>query len=302
MTVVADPLIVKARAIMNRPGFNSALATHSDAMFKLYKDAQVAGAQLARFLVNETARALIANLCIYLDLTFEPGDPRSGLTIRKIQKICVDRDVASPGRAFAFLKMMQLSGYLEAVPVSDKRVKLLRPTRKLRSYRSELMHSIYSALDHVAPGADYACRGASPAVDRSILLVSGKDFFGGLLLLDYHPDIKMFADRDGGYHFLLKILREARLFSGDAPAEKISISLQDASRRSGLSRSHLRSILLEAERRELIAFETGASNRIRLTPKLIEEFKEQVALLLAYYADVMDRRLDEPCPILFQGY
>ena len=301
MFIVADELTAKARAMVSHPQFSSALATHSLAMLELYKSAHTAGAQIARFLVNETARALIANVCIYMDLDFDPSEPRFGLTLRKIQKICADRGVASPGRVYAFLKMLQLSGYLDSIATSDKRFKLLRPGDKLRAYRLELMHSIYSALDHIAPERHYARRGAIPEVDNAVLRVSGKDFFGGLLLLDYHPDVKMFADRNGGYHFLLEILRQAHLFDGDHGGDaEVSISLNEVSGRSAVSRSHLRSILREAERRQLIAVEAGLGYRICLKAKLIAKFKEQVAVLLAYYGDIIDRRLDEPCPILFR--
>jgi len=300
MFVFADELTAKARALVSQPQFGSALATHSAAMLTLYKDTQGKGAHIARFLVNETARALIANLCVYLDLAFAPGDPRSGLTVRKLQKICADRGVASPGRVHAFAKMLQLSGYLDAIASPDRRFKVLRPGAKLRAYRSALMHSIYSALDQVAPGRDYARRGADPEIDRRVLLVSGADFFGGLLLLEYHPDIKMFADRDGGYLFLLKLLSRAHAFDHDGDEAEVSVSLKEVSERVAVSRSHLRSILREAEQRALLAVETDRGQKIILKTKLIAKFKEQVALLLAYYGDILDRRLDEHCPMLFQ--
>lgn len=146
MFIVADELTAKARAMVSHPQFSSALATHSRAMLELYKSIHTAGARIARFLVNETARALIANVCIYMDLDFDPSEPRFGLTLRKIQKICSDRGVASPGRVYVFLKMLQLSGYLDSIATPDKRFKSLRPGGKLRAYRLELMHSIYSGL------------------------------------------------------------------------------------------------------------------------------------------------------------
>ena len=96
------------------------------------------------------------------------------------------------------------------------------------------MNAVYSALDHVCPELNYARRGADPLTDEGVCKVAGKDFFAGLLLLEAHPDVLMFADRDGGYQFLLKILRAAGLL--DAPFEhneKIGVALQDISRRTG---------------------------------------------------------------------
>ena len=93
---------------MRRPNFPLARRTYSLGLFQLYK-----GVNIARLLVNETARSLIGNICILMDLSFDPENPRSGLTLRKIQKVCAQRGVASPGRVFAFVKMLEFAGFLE---------------------------------------------------------------------------------------------------------------------------------------------------------------------------------------------
>jgi hypothetical protein len=283
-----ETLFSDAETLLRHTDFPSARTVYAKAMHRMFKAERV-----ARFLVNETARSLISNICIYADLDFDPATPGTGLTVRKLQRLCSARGLASPGRVFAFVNMMRLSGYLRTEPVQDQRYKILRPTDKLHAYRRDLMQCIFSAVDIVSHRGDYAQRASDPATDRQILRVAGSDYFErGLLLLDYHPDIKMFADRDGGYHFLLELLHLSGFFSGDyAPGRTLDISLTQMGLRCFLSRSHLRSILNDAAERGLIAFATGPGITITLQNTLTRLYDQHVAILLAYYGNMVDNRV-----------
>ncbi|KAF2992383.1 hypothetical protein MJC1_00764 [Methylocystis sp. MJC1] len=275
---------------MLHPNFYRSRTIYSEIIYKMHS-----GSNVARFLVNETARSLIANICIYLDSYLDIDDVRSGLTIRKMQNICAERRVASRGRVFAFVKMLELSGYLESCSAADKRYRFLRPTQKLRGYRAELMGAIYAALDQIMPRGGYVRLGSDPAVDLQVMRIAADDYFNGILLLEWHQDILMFADRDGGYQFLLELLREANFF--DEPhafCPQIDVSLFNLSLRLGLSRSHMRKILNDAARAGLLCVDNKPKYKITLNARLLEAFDEHVALLIAYYADIIDNRLGVP--------
>ena len=291
MKLVSDQLLPRAKTLVSHPNFHKARAIYSETIYKMHK-----GAPIARFLVNETARALISNICIYVDSYFDIEDVRSGLTICKVQNICAERGVASRGRVFAFVKMLEFSGYLESSAAVDKRYKFLRPTLKLRSYRSELMGGIYAAIDEIMPKRDYARLGADPDIDLRVMRIAGHDYFRGILLLDRHKDILMFADRDGGYQLLLELFREAKLFGKPHEfCQHIKASLLNLSIKLRLSRSHMRKLLNDAASTGLVTINNRPTYKLTLNSLLVEAFDEHVALLLTYYADIIDNRLNESC-------
>ncbi|HWU64786.1 MAG TPA: hypothetical protein VN112_22410 [Ensifer sp.] len=285
-TDVTPDLLVRAADFERHPQFYRAMACFSLMAIRLYQ-----GPGIARFLVNETARTLIANLCIVFD-TLSQDDPSMNLTISRIQDACERLGVASRGRVYAFLKMMELGNYLQTKQGADRRRGRLVPSPKFVDHLDTIVKAMLEGADIVLAKPICVARYADPTVRRRFIQAAGLDILAGFAPWNHYDDMRPFTAHDGGFHIISVILQQAGAFDHDISGGKhVSVSLADLARRHNLSRSHLRQLLAEAERHGLIIIENRASYNIVLTPRLIAVYRAHVALLLAYYAEIMQDRI-----------
>lgn len=283
---VTPDLLARAADFERHPQFYRAMASFSLMAIRLYQ-----GPGVARFLVNETARTLIANLCIVFD-TLSEDDPSLSLTVSRIQDACERLGVASRGRVYAFLKMMELGNYIQTQPGADRRTRRLVPSPQFVEHLDTIVKAMLEGADIVLADPICAARYTDPAVRRRFIQAAGLDILAGFAPWNHYEDMRPFTARDGGFHIISVILQQAGAFDHDiAGGKHVSVSLADLARRHNLSRSHLRQLLADAEAHGLIILENPATYNIVLTPRLIAVYRAHVALLLAYYAEIMQERI-----------
>lgn len=285
-THITPELLDRAAEFERHPQFYRAMACFSLMAIRLYQ-----GPGIARFLVNETARTLIANLCIVFD-TLSQDDPSLSLTTGRIQDACERLSVASRGRVYTFLKMMELGKYLQTQPGPDRRTRRLVPSPRFVSHLDTIVQAMLEGADIVLANPICVSRYADPTIRRRFIQAAGLDMLAGFAPWSYYEDMQPFTARDGGFHIISVILDQAGAFDRDiAGGTHVSLALADLSRKHNLSRSHVRQLLAEAAERGLIVIENPATYKIILTPRLIAVYRAHVALLLAYYAEIMETRI-----------
>ncbi len=276
----------RAERFERHPLFYKAMGCFSLMAIRLYQEPG-----LTRFLVNETARNLIANLCIIFDAQSQE-DPSISLTVTRVQDACEMLGLASRGRVYTFIKMMEVAGYLQARPGVDRRTRKLVPSARFVGHIDTAVSAVLEGVDILLPEPVCVQRFNNPMLRRRYILVAGVDMLAGFEPWNYYEDMRPFTARDGGFHILSVILEQAGAFERDiAGGTSVSVALADLGRKNNLSRSHLRQLLADAEERGLIAFENRGSYDIILTPRLISLYRAHVALLLAHSGEIMEWRV-----------
>jgi hypothetical protein len=105
-------------------------------------------------------------------------------------------------------------------------------------------------------------------------LVSRDKFALGAQILASNPIMMLFQGRDAGIMILIKMIAMAATRSGPEP---LKISYTDLGSRFGVSRTHVRELLEEAERLDLVHLTKGGGRFIELKRQLLQAFDRLVA-------------------------
>ena len=104
--------------------------------------------------VPEAWRFQMIVFLLHLHETRDLADPRGGLTFANFQRVCAQLELASAGRAFAFLNIMRVGGYLARSPsASDRRIVRLEPTPQFMATVDQWNDGIFTLIDTAQPSA-----------------------------------------------------------------------------------------------------------------------------------------------------
>ena len=186
---------------------------------------------------NDRGRIVFGFLLLYLDAAPENG----GITTARMAALCQEEGVCSRGRTKALLALMRWGGYLSpAEGTGDRRERPLRPTPRMWASFSERWRANYTAMRPVSETARLAIAALDdPAFCRLLAHAFGTGFRAGFRVLHHTPDVRPFADRDGGMmlFFALFVAEDS-----DGPAPTVA----ELARRFHLSRAHVLQILKDA--------------------------------------------------------
>ena len=234
-------------------------------------------------ILPEVWRFQMIALHLHLHDTRDPSDPRSGLTLGNFQRICKQLSLASPGRAFAFLSLMRVGGYLtRASEQRDARIVRLEPTPYALATLEKWNDGIFEMIDVATPEISLLkMRAIYPQLGREMRRRSAERLVAGWQPLVPFPEVLHFAATDGGWMLLAHCVTEAlRSGNGIAP---VSIKLDSFGKEYGGSRSHLRRLLEGAFADGLLEAPPANGADIRISPRLACAFLAWFASYLAGY-------------------
>lgn len=273
------------------PRFPEAARQAAEGFLTLYQ-----GNRLLNTLVNDRGRMLMGYITLYLHYFSDPADPLSGLTVSRVKQLCVEQNVCSAGRAEAMVMVMRLFGYLEPVPhAGDRRLRLLAATddRLIQSHH-ERWERLFRAMAPVLPDGH-----AALAVMRSEDFTRGfvrelyRHFARGVRILDYAPDLALFADRNSGMMIMFSLLTAGGAGEAFPPSGPVSVSISAVSRRFGVSRVHVRKLIRDAEQQGFLARAPGADEQIVLRPQLTEAALNFFATTFLFLAQCARHAMDD---------
>jgi hypothetical protein len=184
--------------------------------------------------------------------------------------------LSSPRRVEALVARLVHSGFIEMVPSKeDRRVRILTPTERMIDQDLDWLAAHYLPLHVLFPDAGYA-----PMVqrDRAFQLaqrLASMDFFGRAAhILASNPGIMLFMGRDAGMMILIKLIQMAHAAKDDS---RTRLSYSDIGARFGVSRTHVRGILLEAERAGFVQLFGRGGQLVQLTPAVMQVFDRFIA-------------------------
>jgi hypothetical protein len=236
-------------------------------------------------IVTELWRFEMLVYTLYLHDIADPNDPRSGLTVSNLQKLCAKQKCASYGRVLAILGIMGIGGFLKKIKTADdKRVTKLEPTEKFIQIVEGWNHRILKIIDTICSDDDLSRSfEAMPRLGWEMRRIGAETIIGGWKLIDPFPEVDHFVTRDAGWMLLLTSVAKALRSSQGQSIDPVSIDLKLFGARFGVSRSHLRRLLESAyEQKYLIEPPLNGTN-IVLSSQLVAAFLTCMASELGNY-------------------
>ncbi len=292
---IPDATSCRDAAVIPRthPGFHAAAHVAASRLVDAYNSNG-----LMNRVLNDRGRAVIGLLA--LSLHFCGGPP--GLTLGRLQKLCIETGVCSQGRAAAMLALMEFARYLApAADVADRRIRRLVPTEKLITAHRDRWSGLLEALSLLAPECAGAVSGLEDQRFLAPFLRQQLQYFrAGFRIMHQVPNLGAYVERTSGLMVLLFLL----LAAGENPAPvPCLISISYLSQRFSVSRAQVRALLRQCERDGFIKRNPDEPEQIVAMPLLIEMLELFLASVLAYLKLCAASALDEVmrnqggCPI-----
>jgi hypothetical protein len=286
----SDETIAALRA---HPRFREAAATAASSSVDFYQ-----GNWIANRVLNDRARFLVTQLCMYLHYTRRPEEPASGLTATRLRDICISNKICSAGRAEAMLLMMRAGGYLlREIVAEDKRVRRYVPTEKLVGQVRERQRGVLRAADMLQTEPRFsAALESDPQFYPRFVSNMSASFLEGFRLFHFVPELDRIFDRDAGLIMMMSVFLTDPAYRGLAPEQNVSVF--GLARRFNVSRAHVRAVLDDAERAGLIR---RGSDVAQPLPPLVEAMEKLLATGFADSASCAERALQEQPRVAVSG-
>lgn len=235
--------------------------------------------------VLEAWRFQMIVFTLYLHSTRDPADPRSGLTVGNLSRICKQLELASSGRVFAFLNIMKLGGYLTSVrsPL-DSRIVHLEPTPRFVATVEEWNDGIFAAIDAAAQNANVAgLRALYPELGEGMRVSGAEGLLAGWKPLDPFPEVTHFANADGGWMLMERAVAASLRDPAGLSVAPLSVNLRHHARDFAGSRSNLRRLLEGAYDLGLLDAPPQGGAHIILSSRMLCAFLSFIASYLGYF-------------------
>ena len=269
-TPMPPPSAAAIAALRDHPQFQLAMREAARGVVTLLH-----GNRVLNSLMNDRARALFGAVALYLHYS---GDGNPGLTVGRMKELCVRLGLCSRGRCEAMLALMRAAGFFVSVPNRDGRQRQLAPTEKLLAMYRARWDRNFCAMRLVMPeAANYLAALDDPAFIREFMLALGERYVGGLRLLDYVPELEIFAERSSGVVILYSLALEGPANGPFPPTGPVPLSISALAKRFAVSRKHVLTLLRDAEVQGLLA--RGGADNGQVT--LLTPARDGIEMLLA---------------------
>jgi DNA-binding MarR family transcriptional regulator len=265
------PPFHSSQEILAHPRFRLARDEFVKAMLALYEHKPF----LNRLLL-EASRTVLMSIIMCLYARYDEDDRATWPTLRLVADSMAEHRQASASRVHDLVTRLIKAGYLEQRPAPrDRRVRILTPTAKMIAQDQDFLVSHHLPLQILFPDPGYALiMTRDLAFQLKQRLVSRDLFALGAQILADNPVMMLFQGRDAGVMILIKMIEMTGQKGGAAPLE---ISYSDLGSRFGVSRTHVRELLVEAEELDLVRLIKGGGQFVELKPALLAAFDRLIA-------------------------
>jgi DNA-binding MarR family transcriptional regulator len=265
------PAFHSSQEILAHPRFPIARDEFVKAMLALYEHKPF----LNRLLL-EASRTVLMSVIMCLHARYEEADRATWPTLRLVADSMMEHGLASPSRTHDLVSRLVKTGYLEQRPAPrDRRVRILTPTDKMIAQDQDFLVSHHLPLQVMFPDPGYALiMKRDPAFQVKQRLVSRDLFALGAKILASNPVMMLFQGRDAGVMILIKMIEMAGPQRGSEP---LQVSYADLGGRFGVSRTHVRKLLAEAEKLDLVRLTKSGGQFVELLPPVLQAFDRLVA-------------------------
>lgn len=248
------------------------IADHPDYLVarKLYAQSFLALFDRNPFLIRlltDTSRYLLFTLSVILDANHDDARRETWFSVGRLKEQMAAFGMTSARHVDHLIERMRAVGFVEIThPPGDRRVRLLRLTDKMLAHDREWLATDYVILDRLRPDLGY---GRVTRRDPSIHAAIRRQSIGllpeGVRLLSEQTDFLLFFGRPGGL-MVLEALFDGALASCEE--RSCPFVFGDVADRFGLSRSHVRGVMRDAEAAGLIRLHGRGGRSVEILPRL----------------------------------
>ena len=280
-----DLRAARVDAILAHPRFPEARRVQIDGYLALYS-----GDPTLNKLLVEGARHVIFTFVVCLAAGQRDGDPATWLTLGRLQDVVTAHQVGSPGLVEALVTRMLDRGLLTSTPApGDRRKRILAPTEALLMHDRDLLavQAAPCAIIANAPGLILAMA-RDPAFQQAQRVASLAAFADAMVLLGANPQMMaLFVARDSGLLALYMLLSSALASPSGTFA---TVSYQHIADRFGISRTHVRDLVADAEAAGFMrATGEAVGTRAEILPPLWPVVDRWIAGCMELFAECCER-------------
>ena len=258
--------------ILENPRFPDARKLYLDRFLAVYGDDPF----LVRLLI-ESGRFLVYHLAVVLDAGQDPARRETWFTVGRLkQQIASSGAGASARQIDHLVGRLREVGFLDVVPSDqDRRLRLLKPTEKMLAHDRDWLAAHYAPLTLLCPHNDY---GPVMRRDPEFQILHRRTAMAfwplGMKVLLSVPDMMMFFYRAGG-HMVLAALLQSAMADPDHP--HTAVPYADIGDRFGVSRTHVRQLLVAAQDAGLVNLKARGGHRVEILPRLWASYDRSIA-------------------------
>jgi hypothetical protein len=254
----------KAEEVLAHPRFAEARKLFVDGTMRLYEG----DARLNR-LILEAGRLMLFGYVVCLHARYVEADRATWPTISRLKEIVAPFQAASDRQMDEIIARLVDRGFLQISPApGDRRVRLLIPTEVLYAHHRELLAAQFQPLQFMYPDPSYAApTSRDPAYHKAHCAKSLTALPWSAKFLAANAPVMLFFSRHAGIAILVKLIQmmnESGASSG--------LSHADIGLRFGVSRTHVRALMSEAQSLGLTRLAGRGGRLVHLTPPLLAAF------------------------------
>jgi hypothetical protein len=267
----ADVTCRSSDEILTHPLFASARIAFVDAVLGLYE-----GDVFQTRLLLEVGRYVVFANIMCMHARYDEADRSTWPTMGSLKQTMLQFGLSSPRRVEAVVALLVHNGFLKTITAKrDRRVRILTPTEKMVSQDMDWLVAHYLPLQLLFPDPGYApVMQRDPSFQIAQRFVSMGFASHGANILANNPGIMLFLGRDAGIMILIKLIQMARATGEDAAK---GLLYSDIGARFGVSRTHVRDILVEAEAAGFVHLSDRGGQSVQLTPAVMQAFDRFIA-------------------------
>lgn len=257
--------------IVRHPRFQDARRLYLQRFLEIYGD----NPQLVRLLI-ELGRFSVYALVVVLDAAQDPARRETWLTVGRLKQQMTTFGLASDRQVDHIIARLCAVEFMQVRPSDlDRRVRILKPTEMLLAHDRDWLAAHYAPLTVLYPQHDY---GLVMRGDRAFQVVHRRTavpFMGlGARLMMSVPDMTLFFDRVAG-HAVLAALLHAAMTGPEQPNTEVPYA--DVGDRFGVSRTHVRQLLVAAQEAGLVKLHARGGHRVEILPRLWLSYDRGIA-------------------------
>lgn len=266
--------------ILEHPRFATARTAYVEAVLGLYE-----GDAFLNRLLMEAGRQVTFNIIVSLHCAHDEADRATWPTMRRLKEELRISGLSSERRLEDLVARLVHFGLLELRPSDrDRRVRLLTPSARMLALDRDWLAAHHVPLRVMFPDPGYRqAVERDPAFQRVHRAMALGFSAEGAKPMARHSAMMRYLGRDAGMMILFKLVQ---MTAAAGAIEELSYT--DLGARFGVSRTHVRTLLADAERNGDLDLSGRSGRRVELKPSILRAFDSFVADSMSGH-DVMFR-------------
>jgi hypothetical protein len=239
---------------------------------------------LVRLLI-ETGRFSIFISTIVLDAAQDPARRETWLTIGRLKEAMAATGFASGRHVDQLVGRLCAVGFMRQEPAEqDGRVRILSATEKLWAHDRDWLAAHFAPLATLYPQHDYGpLLRRDPQFHERFRRASVSFLAIGAKAMVAVPEMTLFLQHAGGYMVVAALL-QAAMATGDAA--HAAVPYAHVGDRFGISRTHVRRLLTNAEAAGLVRLHARGGRGVELLPRLWAAHDRGMATGMHYHDQI----------------